>query len=158
MKTVEQWFNEYDVSHRNETNKLIHWICVPLIFFSIIALFHSVRFTFLDAYLPEGVLFFNNLSTVLIIGGLVFYYRISKVIFLCMFFASGVCLTGTHFIERMEFHTTVSLGIFIAAWVGQFFGHNIEGAKPSFLKDLQFLFVGPAWCIAFLLRKWGVKY
>jgi uncharacterized membrane protein YGL010W len=26
----------------------------------------------------------------------------------------------------------------------QFVGHKIEGAKPSFLEDIQFLLVGPA--------------
>jgi uncharacterized membrane protein YGL010W len=31
--------------------------------------------------------------------------------------------------------------------VGQFYGHRVEGKKPSFLKDLQFLLIGPAWVI-----------
>ena len=31
------------------------------------------------------------------------------------------------------------------AWIGQFIGHKIEGAKPSFFEDLQFLLIGPAW-------------
>ena len=33
MKTLTQWFDEYAVCHQNETNKLIHYICVPTIFF-----------------------------------------------------------------------------------------------------------------------------
>jgi uncharacterized membrane protein YGL010W len=35
--------------------------------------------------------------------------------------------------------------LFIIAWIGQFYGHKIEGKKPSFFKDLQFLLIGPAW-------------
>jgi uncharacterized membrane protein YGL010W len=48
------------------------------------------------------------------------------------------------------------LGLFAAAWVGQFKGHQIEGKKPSFLKDLQFLLVGPAWLLHFVYRKAGL--
>ncbi len=40
-----------------------------------------------------------------------------------------------------------SLVIFVAAWIGQFYGHNIEGKKPSFQKDIQYLMIGPAWVI-----------
>ena len=32
-----------------------------------------------------------------------------------------------------------SLCVFVIAWIGQFYGHKIEGKKPSFLQDLQFL-------------------
>jgi uncharacterized membrane protein YGL010W len=51
-----------------------------------------------------------------------------------------------------------SLIIFVLAWVGQFIGHKIEGKKPSFLKDLQFLLVGPMWLMHFIYRKVGFAY
>ena len=35
MRTLQQWLDEYGESHKNETNKTIHWICVPTIFFSV---------------------------------------------------------------------------------------------------------------------------
>jgi len=38
MKTAQQWYDEYAVSHQNETNQKIHYICVPAIFFSIIGM------------------------------------------------------------------------------------------------------------------------
>ena len=40
-----------------------------------------------------------------------------------------------------------SLGIFVVAWIGQFYGHKLEGAKPSFFDDLKFLLIGPAWIL-----------
>jgi uncharacterized membrane protein YGL010W len=52
----------------------------------------------------------------------------------------------------------IALVIFVAAWAGQFYGHKVEGKKPSFLKDLQFLLIGPAWLMHFLFEKWGIKY
>ena len=52
----------------------------------------------------------------------------------------------------------VSIGIFVLARMGQFYGHKLEGAKPSFFKDLQFLMIGPAWVISFLYKKFGINY
>ena len=42
--------------------------------------------------------------------------------------------------------------VFVLAWIGQFIGHLIEGKRPSFFKDLQFLLIGPAWLMAFVYR------
>ena len=30
MRTAAEWLDEYGVSHRNPTNELLHWICVPV--------------------------------------------------------------------------------------------------------------------------------
>ena len=51
-----------------------------------------------------------------------------------------------------------SLIVFGLAWVGQFIGHGIEGKKPSFLHDLQFLLIGPAWLMGFIYRRLGIVY
>jgi len=48
--------------------------------------------------------------------------------------------------------------LFVAAWVFQFAGHEVEGKKPSFFKDLQFLLIGPAWLMHFLFRRLGIPY
>ena len=55
-------------------------------------------------------------------------------------------------------YVLVSIGIFVIAWIGQFIGHGIEGKKPSFLKDLQFLLVGPAWLLHFIFKSVGIRY
>ena len=52
----------------------------------------------------------------------------------------------------------VFLSVFVLSWIFQFIGHKIEGKKPSFLKDLQFLLVGPAWLLHFILKKLGIRY
>ena len=52
----------------------------------------------------------------------------------------------------------ISLSLFLIAWIGQFIGHKIEGAKPSFFDDIKFLLIGPAWLIAFIYQKIGIKY
>jgi uncharacterized membrane protein YGL010W len=48
--------------------------------------------------------------------------------------------------------------LFAVAWVGQFIGHAIEGARPSFFKDVLFLMIGPLWLISFVYRKLGLRY
>ena len=47
-------------------------------------------------------------------------------------------------------------GLFVVAWIFQFYGHKVEGKKPSFLKDLQFLLVGPVWLLNFVYKRMGL--
>ena len=50
MKTAQEYFDEYAVSHQNKTNQTIHYICVPLIFFSVIGLLMSIPTTSIRKY------------------------------------------------------------------------------------------------------------
>jgi uncharacterized membrane protein YGL010W len=52
---------------------------------------------------------------------------------------------------------TVSIALFVVAWIVQFWGHKVEGKKPSFLKDIQYLMIGPAWIMNFLFKKIGLS-
>jgi uncharacterized membrane protein YGL010W len=49
MKTAKQWFDEYAESHQNETNQFVHYICVPIIFFSVIGLLMSIPAQFIES-------------------------------------------------------------------------------------------------------------
>jgi uncharacterized membrane protein YGL010W len=144
MKTIQDWYDEYAVSHQNETNQKIHYICVPVIFFSIVGLLMSI---------PNGLLInlglenplIGNWAVVLLIPVLLFYLRLSFSLFLRMLGFSALCVIGNYYLgESLPLFAT-SIVIFVLAWIGQFYGHKIEGKKPSFLKDLQFLLIGPAW-------------
>ena len=46
-------------------------------------------------------------------------------------------------------------GVFVLAWIGQFYGHHLEGRRPSFLTDLVYLLIGPAWVLGKLYRHRG---
>jgi len=48
--------------------------------------------------------------------------------------------------------------VFAAAWVGQFYGHILEGRRPSFFTDLAYLLIGPAWLVGKVLQRFGVAY
>lgn len=157
---MQQWFDEYGQSHQNQTNKLIHWVCVPLIFFSIIGLLASIPSNTIKAPFPAFLQPYLHFGTIVILLGLLFYLRLSFTMFLGM---AAVCFFMLWAVGLVNAATTVplwlvSLVIFVLAWIGQFYGHKVEGKKPSFLKDLQFLLIGPAWLLGFIYRKLGIPY
>ena len=52
----------------------------------------------------------------------------------------------------------LAVSVFVLAWIAQFIGHKIEGKRPSFLTDLVYLMIGPAWILGKLYRKLGWKF
>lgn len=148
MKPIKALFSEYAESHQNKVNKAIHWLCVPSIFFSLVCLMLEVRiggvFSLASAVIILVVLFFLRLSPPFA-AGMVFLY------ILCMMAAKILFLLGFTLWKA-------GLVIFIVAWIGQFIGHKIEGKKPSFLTDLKFLLIGPAWLMSFIFDRLGIKY
>ena len=153
-KSINDWVDNYAESHQNSTNKKIHWICVPLIMFSLLGLLSAVK-------LFEVQGFEMNLCYVLIVFAWLFYLNLSLVISIGMFFISALQLLLIYYLE-INLDKTLLLylymAIFVVAWIGQFIGHKIEGQKPSFFEDLQFLLIGPAWIISFIYKKLGIKY
>jgi uncharacterized membrane protein YGL010W len=147
MKTLEQWFEEYAVSHQNPKNKAIHYICVPAIFFSIVGLLMSIPNALLQRLLPFAHPVLANWAVIVLLLMLIFYIRLSVAMALKIAVFSAICLLLNYYIAQHANLVLVSVIIFAVAWVGQFYGHNIEGKKPSFLKDLQFLMIGPAWVV-----------
>lgn len=154
MRTITDWLNEYGESHKNETNKLIHWICVPAIVFSILGLLYAVK-------LPFHVVGYQiNVGLLISLAALMYYFSLSPALSVGMFFYLAICMLLANSIERSDIMPLwlFSIIIFVLAWVGQFYGHKIEGKKPSFLKDIQFLMIGPAWLMSFIYRKIGIAF
>ena len=136
--------DEYSESHQNGTNKAIHWICVPLIFWAIIALIYSIP----NALLKEsfGNHFLANWAVIALIPIMSYYFSLSKTIALGMLIFISICLFISEIIlQNSAFPLCgIALIVFFISWIGQFYGHKVEGKKPSFLKDIQFLLIGPA--------------
>ncbi len=147
MRTLQQWFDEYAVSHQNETNIAIHYICVPAIFFSIVGIIMSIPSAPLQNLFNLNNPFVENWATMLLVLYLLFYLRLSFSMFLKMLVFSVICIVGNYYLGQYLPLLYTSIAIFVVAWVCQFYGHKIEGAKPSFLKDIQFLLIGPAWVV-----------
>ena len=152
MRTITDWLNEYGESHKNETNKLIHWICVPAIVFSILGLLYAVKLPFFVGS------FQLNVGLIVSLIALLYYFSLSPSLSVGMLLYLSACMLLANSIERSGIMPLwlFSIIIFVLAWVGQFYGHKIEGKKPSFLKDIQFLMIGPAWLMSFIYKKLGV--
>lgn len=154
MRAIDAWLNEYGESHQNPTNKLVHWICVPAIFFSVVGLLYSVKF---PVFIAENLQL--NLAMVILALVSLYYIRLSVTLAVGLLLFAGLCLYLAQQIEKQGLILwQVSLGIFVVAWIGQFWGHKVEGKKPSFFKDLQFLMIGPAWLMHFIYKKIGIPY
>jgi uncharacterized membrane protein YGL010W len=160
MKTIDQWLDEYGESHQNKVNKTIHWICVPTILFTVLGLFASIPNGGAFNWMPAELSVFANWGGVIVVLGLLFYLRLSWVMALGMGIITVSMLFGVREVARLNLAPlwVICLVVFVVAWIGQFIGHRIEGKKPSFFKDLQFLMIGPAWLLGFVYRKLGVKY
>ena len=157
MKSIYDWLDAYAESHQNPTNKKIHWVCVPLIMLTLLGSLAMIKFS-----LPFNGNYSINLSYMLIVMALFFYIRLSLSITFGMLLISVITL---FFINELEFlfpnnmHLLyLYISIFILSWIGQFIGHKIEGKKPSFFEDIQFLLIGPAWLLSFIYKKLGIKY
>ncbi len=157
-RTIQSLLDEYGESHKNSTNKFIHWICVPAIFWSIVALLHAIPTGFLQYVLGSSP--FANWAVLTLSLVILYYCFLSIPLMLGMLVFGITCIEITQFVVR-NFEMAlwkIALIIFLIAWIGQFYGHKIEGKKPSFLKDLQFLLIGPAWLLSFIYLKLGIKY
>ena len=148
MRSLDSWFAEYGESHRHSLNKKIHKVCVPLIFFSILAMLRAIPRADFMAASPEWVL---NWATLILVGPMVFYFLLDRTLFTLMLFQIAVMLWGCEGLQGASCSFSVGLVLFVLAWAGQFYGHKVEGKKPSFLKDLAFLLIGPLWVTRALL-------
>lgn len=149
IKTLDGWLDEYAESHRNPTNKLFHWLCIPPIVFSIAGLLRLIPLgtDWINVTTVVGVLvllYYAALSLRLALGMLgiflLFYWGIQS-----LYYAGGQA--------ALPLMAPLMAALFVLAWLGQFVGHHIEGARPSFFKDLQFLLIGPLWLLAHVYRR-----
>lgn len=155
MRTIHQWLNEYGDSHTNETNKLIHWICVPAIFFSITGLLYGIK---LPLVLSDNLQL--NIAMIALLLTTIYYLSLSIKIGIGMLLFGFICLGLCYFLETdLPFPLWIfCIAMFVLAWVGQFYGHKVEGKKPSFFKDVQFLLIGPMWLMSFVYKKIGISF
>jgi len=156
MRQIDLLLEKYGESHMNLTNKFIHWVCVPAIMFSLLALLFSIPF-FLERT------WWANWAMVFLVFAWIYYARLSTIMLVGFMIIGSLMLLG---IVNLYAATDYNAGklalwaliIFVVAWIGQFIGHKIEGKKPSFLQDMQFLLIGPAWLMHFIFKKIGIGY
>ena len=155
QRRIDALLAEYGESHQDSTNKMIHWVAVPVIAWTVLALLW-------EAPVPAAfaALSYLNWATLVCILAVIYYVTLSVPLALGMIVYSVVALTIVALLDAAVGVGVVwiAIALFIAAWILQFKGHQIEGKRPSFFKDLQFLLIGPAWLMHFLYRRFGIPY
>ena len=150
MQPVTAWLDEYGESHQNPANKALHWVCVPLIVLSLVGVLWSLPVP--AAF--EQISPLMNWGTLFMFAALVYYFILSYTLAIGMVFVTAGMVLLLNWLDGLAVPLwQLSIGIFVAAWVGQFIGHAIEGKRPSFFKDVQFLMIGPIWLLSDLYRR-----
>ena len=141
-RRIDQLLARYGESRTKPANELIHYIAIPLIVFSLLGVLHWVH-----PYLALGVA----------AASIVYYARLSNAFMIAMTLFAAVCLYVFGLMGSSVL-LPACVAIFVISWIFQFIGHKIEGKKPSFLEDLQYLLVGPLFVLSKLFLKLGIKW
>ena len=95
FRSAESWLSEYGESHQNATNKRIHWICVPAIYWSIILIIWNI---------PQPGWMLNigwiNWAGVLSILVMAFYFSLSPRLAIGMVLFTGLVFLISAFIKQ----------------------------------------------------------
>ena len=155
MNNADTWLDNYAVSHQNPVNKAIHWVCVPVIVVSLVGLLWSIP-------VPEAFRQISpalNWGTTFLLAAVVYYFIMSIPLALGMLPVVLAITLAVAWLDSLDASLLLlSIVLFVAAWIGQFIGHQIEGKKPSFFEDLQYLMIGPLWILAAVYRRLGIPY
>jgi uncharacterized membrane protein YGL010W len=154
LRPIDRLLSDYGASHRNRVNKAIHWIAVPVIFWCVLALLTQIPF-------PGGTAIPSWANWALVAAGLgtIYYVVLSPPLAIGMALWCAACLWAiAHWPERVLALWSGALAMFVIAWVAQLVGHAIEGKRPSFFKDVQFLLIGPAWLMHIIFNRAGIRY
>ena len=141
-RNIHALLTQYGESHRNPTNELIHFVCVPLIVFSLLGILWSLHPVLALAAVGAAMWYYLQLSKPFAVG------MLAMSILMLSILAAMPPVTVL----------PLSIAVFVVSWIGQFIGHKIEGKKPSFLDDLRFLLIGPLFVLAVLYRRLRIAY
>lgn len=153
-RPIDAWFAKYSADHQNETNQTIHFIAVPTILWTVTALLWCIP-------VPGTLFGAGAWAAFASFAAWMFYYRASRTLGFGMLAVLVVMLGIDRYLQErigLSMLLKVAIAVFVLAWIAQFVGHKLEGKKPSFLTDLVYLLIGPAWVLAKVLRRFGIAY
>jgi uncharacterized membrane protein YGL010W len=140
-RKVDQLLAHYGESHQNPRNELIHFIAIPLIMLSLVGMLFALHPYVAYAFVAASMVYYARLSAVFFAS-----MALWSVVFLAVIFAMGPLVLP------------ICIAIFVGAWILQFIGHKIEGKKPSFFEDIQYLWVGPLFVLSKLFTRLGIRW
>lgn len=142
-RRIDALLHHYGLSHVHPTNEIIHMVAIPAIMLSLIGLMFALH---------------PALALVFFAASMVYYARLSWRFTGCMLLVSSVMLAVVDALDARGVLVPVSVLVFVVAWIFQFIGHRIEGKKPSFFEDIQYLWVGPLFVLSKGFLRLGVHW
>lgn len=142
-RRIDALLHHYGLSHVHPTNEVIHMVAIPAIMLSLIGLMFALH---------------PALALVFFAASMVYYARLSLPFTVCMLLVSSVMLAVVDALDARGVLVPVSVLVFVVAWIFQFIGHRIEGKKPSFFEDVQYLWVGPLFVLSKGFLRLGVRW
>ncbi len=140
-RRVEQLIAHYGESHQHPGNEVIHFIAIPLIMLSLVGMLFALHPFVVYAFFAASMVYYARLSMVFLAAMLVWSALTLGV----------VVALGANVLP-------ISVAIFVGAWMLQFIGHKMEGKKPSFFEDIQYLWVGPLFVLSKLFQRLGIRW
>jgi len=138
-RRLDRLLAHYEQSHRHPTNERIHLVAIPAIMVSIVGLLYALHPWVAFAFVAASMVYYLMLGAPVLLAVMLGW---SAVMFALVYAMGDKVLP-------------ISAGMFVVGWVFQFVGHRIEGKKPSFFEDLQYLYVGPLFVVVRLLPRLG---
>src|SRR5687768_4195533 len=130
-------FTDYSAFHRTPGNKACHYVGIPLIVLSLLALLARVPLFEVGAFTVTA-------AEVLLLAATVYYLTLDVTLAVTMLLASALmCLLGR------ALPVSAAVALFVLGWIFQFIGHYVyEKKSPAFARNLVHLLVGPLWILA----------
>lgn len=155
MRPLEEPMGMYTAYHRHAVNRLIHFIMVPAIVWTLMVWLDLVPLFTLGGGLTITLMF-------PIVAALMVYYLI-------MDFALGVAsvaLFTVLMVSAIQLNAAVppatsamiAGGVFVGSWVFQFLGHGVwEKRRPALLDNVTQVFIAPMFLVAETAFTMGFK-
>ncbi len=131
---LSRLFEDYGSYHRHPTNKLCHYVGIPMIVLTLVGLLWKVSPALAAAVALAAILYDLRLSVRLTVP-------------FALFLALSAALA-----PRLP--ATLLWAGFLLGWALQFVGHFLyEKKAPAFFENLRQLLVGPLWIIGTLVER-----
>jgi uncharacterized membrane protein YGL010W len=142
--SLDAFLTAYGESHRHPVNKTIHRVAVPIIAVDMVGLVWTVS---------------PALAFLAVAAALVYYARLSPTLAAGMGLLAvpALAVLNVGHVRLDAWFLPALVAVFVVAWAAQFVGHALEGKRPSFVQDLQFLLIGPLWLLADAYRRVGLR-
>lgn len=140
--------------HTNPTNRLLHWIAVPLVLWGAIALLWLVP-------VPESIGKPGFVAAAVMFVVYLSYLRHSHHIAWAIatgFIVLGTLTAGAHHVLGPHGLLVLGIALLAAGHAGVFIGHHLEGRTPRVAGLVNRIWLAPAWLAARVLARFHVDY